>query len=125
MKRYLSLVSVGLVGLALQANAALITVDQIIYQDGIGGNPAALAGTVNMTLSGNTLTVVLRNTSTASGVQGSFNLLTGLGFNLPTGVTIGSGSATVAAGSGVNWSTATSGVNVSQEWGYDNNVTAG
>jgi hypothetical protein len=115
----------GLMGLALQVSAIPIGVDQIIYQHVSGGNPDALAGTVNMTLSGNTLTIVLRNTSTASGVQGSFNLLTGVGFNLPTGVTIGTGSAAVAAGSGVNWSTATFGLNVSQEWGYDNNVTSG
>jgi len=117
----------GLMGLALQVSAVPITVDQIIYQSGDGGNPAALAGTVNMTLSGSTLTIVLRNTSTATGATpGSFNLLTGLGFDLPNGVTIGSGSAALTAGStGVNWNNAVLGNNVSQEWGYDNGATSG
>ena len=113
----------GLMGLALQVSAVPIGVDQIIFQSVDGGNPDALAGTVNMTLSGNTLTIVLRNTSTATGATpGSFNLLTGLGFNLPTGVSIGSGSAALTAGStGVNWDNTVLGNNVSQEWGYDNN----
>jgi len=109
-------------GLALQVSAVPIGVDQIIFQSG-DGDPAALHGTVNMTVSGNTLTIVLRNTSTDTGATpGSFNLLTGVAFNLPTGVTIGSGSAALTAGStGVNWDNTVLGNNVSQEWGYDNN----
>jgi hypothetical protein len=127
MKKCIQLVTIGVMGAALQAGAVAINVDQIIYENADGGNPAALAGTVNMTVSGSTLTIVLRNTSTATGATpGSFNLLTGLGFNLPTGVTIGSGAANLTAGSvGVNWNSAVLGNNVSGEWGYDNGVTAG
>ncbi len=127
MKKCVQLGILAVVGLAMQASAVPISVDQIIYENTGGGNPAALAGTVNMSVSGSTLTIVLRNTSTATGATpGSFNLLTGVGFNLPTGVTIGSGSAALTAGStGVNWNSAVLGNNVSQEWGYDNNVTSG
>src|SRR5688572_2670833 len=127
MKKSIQLVIAGVMGLALQSNALVMNVDQIIYEDADGGNPAALAGTVNMTVSGSTLTIVLRNISTATGATpGSFNLLTGLGFNLPTGVTIASGAANLTAGSvGVNWNNTTLGNNVSGEWGYDNGVTAG
>ena len=127
MKRYIKLASLGLVGLALQASADPIGVDQIIFQNTDGGNPAALNGTVDMSFAGSTLTIVLRNTSGATGATpGSFNLLTGVAFNLPSGVTIGTGSAALTAGSsGVNWNNAVLGNNVSQEWGYDNNITSG
>jgi hypothetical protein len=125
MRKSLRIAAAALAGLALQAGAVSITVDQIIFQN-TGGDPTHLAGTVDMTLSGSTLTIVLKNTSTATGTDGAFNLLTGLGFSLPNGVTIGSGSAALTAGStGVNWNNAVLGNNVSQEWGYDNNVTSG
>jgi hypothetical protein len=113
------LFALALLGLSsAPALAVPITVDQILYASGT--NLAGLSGTVDMTLSGNTLTITLTNTSLDSAGAGAGILLTGIGFQLPTGVSISSGSATIAAGStGVAFS-GTGGTSVSQEWGYDN-----
>ena len=69
-------------------SATSVTVDQIIYQSGnIDTNVYSVKA--DFSLSGNILTIQLTNTSSGStGLAGSTNLLTGLAFNLPTGVTI-------------------------------------
>jgi hypothetical protein len=67
------------------AHAFSVDVDEIIYEAAGGVNPANLSGSVNMALIGTTLRVTLTNTSTATSSQPSTILLTGLGFNLPTG----------------------------------------
>src|SRR6185436_12908021 len=77
------------------------------------------SGTVNMSLSGSVLTINLRNTSLDSAGSGAGILLTGLGFNLPTGVYIGSGSANMGSSTAIGFTKPASG-NVSSEWGYDN-----
>lgn len=78
------------------AKAILVTIDEIIFQDG-GVNSSVLAGTADFTLSSSTLTIVLTNTSTgATGGGASTNLLGGIGFNLPGGVTISNTGATNA-----------------------------
>jgi hypothetical protein len=93
-----------------------ITVDEILYASGT--NPALLSGTVDMTLTGNLLQVTLTNTSADAAGSGAGILLTGIGFQLPAGISIYSGSATIPLGStGIGFATS----NVSSEWGYDNN----
>ncbi len=106
---------------AARASAGAITVDQVLYQSDIA-NSNLLSGTVDMTFASNTntLTIVLTNTSSDLAGDGAGILLTGLGFQLPTGVSIASGTAVIAPYStGVNF-TGVAGTDVSKEWGYDN-----
>lgn len=98
--------------------ASPITVDELLWE-GDASNPTVLSGTVDMSLSGNLLTIVLKNTSTgvtADG-SGSTNLLTGLAFNLPTGISISSGTVTVPGGA-TNVGFSSLATNVGSEWGY-------
>ena len=106
---------------AARASAGAITVDQVLYQSDIA-NANLLSGTVDMTFASNTntLSIILTNTSSDLAGDGAGILLTGLGFQLPTGVSIASGTAVIAPGStGVNF-TGVAGTDVSKEWGYDN-----
>ena len=104
---------------AARATAGAITVDQVLYQSDIA-NANLLSGTVDMTFASNTLSITLTNTSSDLAGDGAGVLLTGLGFQLPTGVSIASGTAVIAPGStGVNF-TGVAGTDVSKEWGYDN-----
>jgi len=106
---------------AARASAGAITVDQVLYQSDIA-NANLLSGTVDMTFASNTntLSIILTNTSSDLAGDGAGILLTGLGFQLPTGVSIASGTAVIAPGStGVNF-VAPAGTDVSKEWGYDN-----
>ncbi len=100
-----------------------MTVDELLYQ-GNAGNSAILTGTVDMTVSGNTLTIVLTNTSASQAIDGSgaWNLMTGVGFTMPTGYSIASGIATVTAGSMPAFPAIT---NISSEWGFSNTPTSG
>src|SRR5262245_29372001 len=78
-------------------SATSVTVDSIIWQSGIDASVYSVLA--DFTLSGNTLTITLTNTSGSTGVAGSTNLLTGLAFTLPTGVTISNSAAnTVSLG---------------------------
>jgi hypothetical protein len=88
MGRFVTLLLVaGLVALPLQASAISMVIDEVIVQG--GGDSSVLSGTANFTLSGSTLTIILANTSSgATGGTAATNLLTGIGFNLPSGVTI-------------------------------------
>jgi hypothetical protein len=95
-----ALFSVGLtamVGFLLlmptSAKASLVTIDEIIFQQDGSVNPLVLAGTADFSLllSGTTTTlkIVLTNTSTgATGGAAATNILVGIGFSLPSGVTI-------------------------------------
>ncbi|MCA9189510.1 MAG: hypothetical protein R3E01_04450 [Pirellulaceae bacterium] len=107
------------------AGGAMMVVDEVLFQ-GDPGNAAVLSGTVDMTVVGSTLTVVLTNTTNAVAVDGAgaTNLLTGVGFTLPVGYSIVGGTASIEAGSQVNsWSVITT--DVSNEWGYANVVNSG
>jgi hypothetical protein len=120
MKRYLApLLGIGLfvAGLAVAPASTWalgLTIDQVIYQPSAGLDPSALSGTATATTSGNTLTIVLANTSSLTGGASGTLLLTGIGFSLPGGVTLSGGSATVTAGS---TTIGFSGTNLSGEWG--------
>src|SRR5215467_6691061 len=88
---------------AAAAHATSVTVDQFIFQNGTGVNPALFAATVDMTASGNTLTILLKNTSdngafTSAGSP-SLMLLSDIGFQMPGGVTITGGTVSVNPGS--------------------------
>ena len=115
---------VGVVATALvvlsagKAAAMNIAVDQILF-DPTSANGSLLSGTVDMTLSGNILTIILTNTSVDAAGDGAGILLTGIGFQLPSNVKILGGTASAPLGA-VNFGGAPP-VNVSQEWGYDNN----
>ena len=102
--------------IAAPARAASITVDEVLFASGV--NAGALSGTVNMTLSGSTLQIVLTNTSTDNAGSGPGVLLTGLGFQLPTGVSITSGLVSMTGSSAIGFGAPSTG-NVSSEWGYD------
>ena len=79
--------------------ADTINVDQVLYQSGGVADANLLSGTVNMSLAGNVLTIILRNTSQNGAGDGAGILLTGIGFQLPTGVSITGGSAVIGSGS--------------------------
>jgi len=74
--------------MAERADAVSVSYDEIIFQAGGTLDPTRLSGTVDMSFSGSTLTIILTNTSLNAGGSLSQNLLTGLGFNLPRGLTI-------------------------------------
>ena len=99
------------------AMAVSMTVDTIVAPGDV--NAAYLSGTVNMSLSGSVLTINLKNTSADAAGSGAGILLTGIGFNLPTGVYIGSGSANMGSATAIGFIKPAGG-NVSSEWGYDN-----
>ncbi len=101
-----------------------MNIDEKLFA-GDPSNASNLSGTVDMTVSGSTLTIVVTNTTTSIVVEGNGagNLLTGVGWTMPDGFSISSGSATVEAGSEVGgWGPAT---DVSPEWGFANVVDSG
>ena len=116
-----AMICLAMLILPASLSATLLTVDEIIYETtpAYPTDPYVLAGTVDMTLSGNSLFIVLTNTSTGvASDESSYNLLTGLGFNLPGGVSITWGTASMAGSTAINF-TEPVGSDVSGEWGYD------
>jgi hypothetical protein len=111
-------------GAALVAVPALvaavpITVDEIIWEG--DADPAILSGTVDMEVFGSSLMITLTNTSGSyTGSADSYNLLTGLGFELPESVFITGGTAYIGSGSTAVGFTAPASGDISGEWGYDN-----
>lgn len=118
-----------------------INVDEIIFEQGGSNDPALddLNPQVSMSFDSATklLTVVLSNESSYAGSPDAGHLLTGLGFNLPTGVSIedipGAGrDSTVQLTAGsviidpVSDPNGTSGILLTQDdWGYANGVKGG
>jgi hypothetical protein len=121
--KYSGLATLVLALFAATSSADTINVDQVLYQSGGVADASLLSGTVNMTLVGNVLTITLTNTSQDGAGDGAGILLTGIGFQLPTGVSISAtgDTAVIATGStAVNFAGG-AGTNVSQEWGFDAN----
>lgn len=117
MRRIITLLlaTMAVIAVPFQAHALQVGIDETILQG--GGDWTVLGGTANFTLSGSTLTIVLTNTSTGpTGGTSATNLLTGIGFNLPTGVTIANNS-TINAVTG----TAVGGTLTDAAWGGGNN----
>jgi hypothetical protein len=122
------------------ARATLLTIDQVIYQTGSGTivNSSLLSGTLDVTSSGNTLTILMTNTSPDAAFVGGGSpavmLLTGFGLQLP-GVDITGGTVEVYAGStAVNFdadlqpgagTVPQSLTNISNQWAYANQVIDG
>jgi PEP-CTERM motif-containing protein len=101
------------------ALASPITVNEVLYDSSGVADSTLLSGTVDMTFAGDTLTIVLRNTSADGAGSGAGILLTGVAFTLPSGVSIASGVVTIGSSTAVNF-TAPLGGDISSEWGYDN-----
>ena len=118
--RFLFLSLCSVLFLPAISSATPVSVDEIIYETGSNAtNPDLLAGTVDMTFAGATLTIILTNTSTGvASTEASYNLLTGLGFFLPGNLAISSGSVSMAGSTAINF-TAPPDNDVSGEWGYD------
>mgnify|MGYP003572144656 FL=1 len=107
----------ALLSLQASAYAVGISVDEKLAQGDV--DASQLSGTVDMTLSGNTLTITLVNTSSDAAGSGAGILLTGVGFNLPEYVSIIEGEVVIAGGSSGVGFDGPSGMDVSMEWGYD------
>ena len=106
------------------AMATPITVDEILFDSTSVVNAGLLSGTVDMSYSGGVLTILLTNTSGDGAGSAAGVLLTGIGFQLPAGVTLTGGAAFIGASStAVNFAGA-AGTNISSEWGYDVNPLA-
>lgn len=113
-----SVLACGFVAMfASGALAAPITVDEILYDSST--NPALLSGTVDMTYSSGVLTILLKNTSADAAGSAAGVLLTGIGFQLPTGVTLTGGAAYMGTSATAVGFTAPANRNISSEWGYD------
>jgi hypothetical protein len=118
------LISILSAGVAISSSAVSLTIDEVIHETP-PPDPNLLSGTAEATLSGNILTFLLTNTSLDTGINDAGNLLTGIGFVLPTGIDILMGEALMlSAGDAINF-TAPLDLDVSGEWGYDNVVDSG
>ena len=121
----------ALLGAAQTASAVSITPDQIIYQSGASvPNPSQLSGTIDMTVSGTTMTILLKNTSPDSAASSAQSLLTGIGFQLPGAVTILGGQVFVGPSSvGVNFGAefpnTAAGSDISAAYNYGNSAFDG
>jgi hypothetical protein len=113
---------------AASAQATPVTIDQIIYEDksAFGTTPDVLemSGTLDVTASGNTLTILLTNTSSDAAFLGGGKpgtmLLTGFGIELG-GLDILSGIVTVnALSTALNFGGGQSTPDISNQWLYAN-----
>jgi hypothetical protein len=114
--------------LPISSNAVTIDIDQIIWETSSSGDfdPSAYSGTVDMSSSGTSLIITLTNTSGYAGVDGSYNLLTGLGFNLPGGINVTGGDASMNGSTAINFTPNPAyGGSVGGEWGYANDPDKG
>ena len=114
------LLGIGLVVLMVSHSvlATSLTIDEIVYQPTSGLDPTKLSGTADATYSSGVLTIALRNTSANLGAIDNMAsaLLAGIGFNLPSGMSITGGSTAITAGSSlVN---APGSYDLQAEWGW-------
>jgi hypothetical protein len=115
-------------GLTFPANASFITVDEYVYASGDLTPVQAqnLSANVDMTwnASSGLLTITLTNTSglTSGTTATASNVLTGLGFNLPAGVTLlNTSNIALPGGSSIS-----SGEDLNQNmWGWDSGIKGG
>lgn len=105
-----------------QVHGVAINVDELLFQND-PGNPAlaaALAASIDIDATGAQLKILLKNTTPTTASSGAFVLLTGMGFELPSGLSIASGSASIPSGSSaVGWTVSLAN-DLSKEWGYKN-----
>lgn len=118
----------GVLGLALSLLVGIskpASATSIVYDAGNG-----LSSTADFSVNGNLLTILWANTSTApfGGQNGSSNMvLASLNFQLPTGVSITGGIASLGAGAnavkstnGSTWTTNGTAYNLNKEYGFSN-----
>jgi hypothetical protein len=123
-----AVLTLGLVAYQAPLSATLVGVDQIIYQSGSGQTVSSISGTVDITTSGSTITIVLKNTSldnafTDSTAPASM-LLTGLGLQLP-GVNITGGTVSVGGSTPVNFDVGQSTSDISNQYLFANQAIDG
>jgi hypothetical protein len=119
---------VALLLLPISAHAVEVGWDWVIFES--GADASVYNADIDMFLSGSELEIQLTNTSTGlaqgSTGQSSMELLSILGFNLPTGVSIAGGEVYVTSGSTGAYSkpdgTLAGGDNVSGEYGWGDGV---
>jgi hypothetical protein len=98
----------------------MITYDENVFPGDVT-NDDVYDADIDMEISGSTVTST--QTAAADAGETADNLLTGIGFNLPDGVSIDSGEATMeSTADSVNWDATSDGLttDMSGEWGYDN-----
>jgi len=93
------MLSTAIAGVPSPSWATALTIDQIIYQPSTGLDPAMLSASATATISGSTLMITLTNTSLTTGGESSGWLLTGIGFELPEGISLTNTAAYVSSGS--------------------------
>lgn len=121
--RGFAVVALTAVGLASNAFGVLVTEDEILYNS--GENVSVLSADVDMSIVGQVLTVMVTNTSSANPGTDAGLLLTGMGFNLPSGLSIAGGSVDMTGSDAVNFSFPAGG-DISDQWAYANgNPTGG
>jgi hypothetical protein len=131
MKRVLYLLAVVMLLGAASVQAGFLTVDQYIYQSGTGVNPGLLSGAIFYESDGDTITILLTNTSPDAAFVGSppsNMLLTGFGIQLPgvNIVSLGSGTVTVPGTStALNFDPGQSTTDITNQWAYANQSIAG
>ena len=123
--KILGLLGIGITILMASNNvfATTLTIDEIVYQPTSGLDPNLLSGAADATYSGGVLTITLTNTSGNLGAIGkdASALLTGIGFNLPDGMSITSGSVAIPVAPSPDASSivnAPVSYNLQATWGY-------
>lgn len=121
MKRIVLIVLCLMLTFTCKVMATPLTIDEIVYQTSTGLDPLKLSGKACAYYTGGVLTIILKNTSANLGtVESAAMLLTGIGFNLPTGMSITGGTVNVSTGSTVvNGPSGFTGPDISGEWGWD------
>jgi len=118
--KIIGLLGIGITILMASNNvlATTLTIDEIVYQPTSGLDPNLLSGTADAIYSNGVLTITLTNTSGDLGVIGkdASALLAGIGFNLPSGVSITAGSVAIESGSSII--NAPGSYNLQTEWGW-------
>lgn len=114
----------GFLAVVSTSRAVAISYDETLYQTS-AGDPSQLMANVDMSVSGTTLSITLQNISLAGAADPAAlasSMISGVAFNLPSGVTITAGSITPIGTQSPNpWNLTTA----NQQWGYANDGTGG
>jgi len=122
MKRLLTTLTVlGLLAVPMVQALEITDFDEVLAPSDV--DKSKLSAKAEFLLSGNTLTLTLINTSLAGAGSGAGVLLTGIGFSLPDGIDILSGSADMTGSAAIGF-TAPAGGDVSDQWGFANAALA-
>ena len=122
MVRFSWVIALGLLVTPSVQGLTINTFTEMLSESDTG--PAGLSAEAIFTYddTANQLMLSLQNTSLASVGSGAGVLLTGIGFNLPEGMSILGGSASMLGSTAINFVAPLDG-DVSSEWGYNNTAT--